>query len=111
MSGCTLTFKTVSTEYVLKSESEVLESDYSNNSKIGITLLDTDLEEEFDAFIKTNEINEILVECKVGQVFKKEISVSYTEIDKEALIASIVPKEAESTGEVSTPGAGSSLGI
>lgn len=111
MGGCTLTFKTDDSEYVLKSEGEVIESDYSHNSKIGVTLVDTDLEDDFDAFIKTNVVKEIKVECKVGQVFKKDVSMIYTEINKKAFIASLVPKAAESTGEISNPGAGGGSGL
>ena len=111
MAGCTLTFKTDENEYVLKSESDIIESDYANNSKIGITIVDTDLETDFDAFIKSSTITEIKLDCKIGAVFKKKISVSYTEIDKKAFVASLIPKAVESTGEISSPGGGSSLGI
>lgn len=112
MGGCTITFKTEDSEYVLKSESEVLESDYSHNSKIGITLVDTDLEEDFETFIKSNVVTEIKVDCKVGQVFKKDVSMSFTEINKDAFIASLVPKKVESTGQISNPGlGGSGMGI
>ena len=110
MGGCTITFKSDGGEYVLKSESDIIESDYATSTKIGITIVDTDLDDEFDAFIKSNAITEIIIDCKTGAVFKKKVSVSYTEIDMKAFKSSMIPKEAE-VGQISSPGGGSSLGI
>lgn len=110
MAGCTLTFKSDAGDFVLKSESDIIESDYANSSKIGITIVDADLEDDFNTFIKSNKISEITLNCKIGTVFKKKVSVSYPEIDMQAFAASMVPKEAE-VGEISSPGGGSSLGI
>ena len=104
MGGCKLTFKTKDNEYVLKSESDIIETDYATASKIGITIVDTDFDEEFDAFIKANIVEEIIINCKVGQIFKKAVSVNYTEIDMSAFRTSMVPIETISTGEISTPG-------
>lgn len=111
MGGCTLTFAAENDSYELKSESDIIESDYSNNSKIGITLVDADLDDDFAAFIAANTVNQIKVDCKVGQVFKKEISFSYSEIDMAAFRKSMVPQQAEGTGEMSSIGGGSDLGI
>jgi polygalacturonase len=111
MSGCTLTFKSKAGDYVLKSESDILATDFSNNANIGITLVDTDFLEDFDAFIKSTTIEEIKIDCKVGTIFKKKISFSYTEIDMKIFKEAMVPKEAESTGEISSSGGGSGVGI
>jgi len=112
VSGCTLTFKTKNNEYVLKSESDNIDSDYSHKSSIGVTLVDTDLLEDFEAFVKANKFTEIKIDSKVGQVFKKDVTFSFTEVNMEEFRASMVPKEAESTGDLTNPvGGGSSTGL
>ncbi|MFT4601396.1 MAG: hypothetical protein ACI857_001576 [Arenicella sp.] len=111
MGGCKLTFKSTDSEFVLKSESDIISSDYSRGSKIGITLVDTDLDKEFGAFVKSNVITSIQLHCKAGQIFKKTVSVSYTDIDMKVFISSLVPKQAEATGQGVSAGGGSSMGI
>lgn len=109
-SGCTLTFTAPNASFDLKSETDVIESDYSNNNQIGITLVDTDLEDDFIDFVRANDISEISISCKVGKIFKKQVSFKYESVNMDAFNTSMVPKEAE-VGEVSNPSAGSNLGI
>lgn len=109
--GCTITFKSENDEFTLKSESHMIESDYTIKSEIGITIVDTDLEDDFIAFVKNNKIESIQLDCKMGQIIKKSVSFSYSDIDMNAFATSMIPKEAEASGEMTNPGGGSSLGI
>lgn len=84
--GCVLIFTSESGEYRMKSESEIVEGDYSQISKIGLTEFDIDIDSKVIEFFEKNEVKSVKLITKNNQPMMSELEFKFDNIDLTRLL-------------------------
>ncbi|MEO9531406.1 MAG: hypothetical protein ABJG68_13975 [Crocinitomicaceae bacterium] len=86
VNGLSFEFISGNKSETLNSDSDIVKSDYSDVSQIGLTKFDLDCEDKTIHFLYNHKVDTIRLSAKNGQLLKEEVVMIFTNFDQQTLL-------------------------